>query len=169
MKAIAVVSWLALIVSSACGRSATPSAEPPPKVEPGSPTGSPTPRSGGAPSVTSPSAATGTLSPVQQLITAAELAPYWHTDRAGRLPIRIVENPNSTDRPSFEMFGAPVQWIAPAAATPGSAYVEVSFSLVDGILELSLRYRIEGVTARASFVPQGPAWVRNGPVRVAED
>jgi hypothetical protein len=102
------------------------------------------------------------------LITAPELAPYWHADRPGRLPIRVVENPNSADRPSFEMFGASVQWITPAEATTGTAYVEVLFALVDGILELSLRYPIEGITARATFLPHGQTWVREGPVRVVE-
>lgn len=165
MRPIAVTTWLAAwIVVAACGRSATTGTEPPPQVETTAPTPKP-PTGSGA----SPSAATDARSPVQQLITAAELAPYWHADRPGRLPIRIVENPNSTDRPSFEMFGAPVQWIAPAAATAGTAYVEVTFSLVDGLLELSLRYPIEGVTARATFVPQGQGWIRQTPVRVVEE
>lgn len=154
-----LVACFGLIVATACGRSASPGAEPPPKAEPGAPA---------VPATPPPTPATGAGSPVQQLLTAPELAPYWHADRQGRVPVRIVENPNSTDRPSFEMHGAPVQWISPAAATAGTAYVELTFSLVDGILELSARYPIEGVTARASFVPQGQAWVRTGAVRVTE-
>jgi hypothetical protein len=119
------------------------------------------------PGVRMPSAAN--VSPVQDLLTAPELAPYWHPDQPGRVPVRLVENPNSTDRPVFPLHGADVVWIAASAATPGSAYVEVTFQLVDGLLELTARYPIEGVTARATYVPLQPSgWSRTGAVRVTE-
>lgn len=108
-------------------------------------------------------------SPLVDLVTSPALAPYWHADRAGRVPVRIVADPNSSDRPAFQLLGSPVQWITAAEATPGSAYLVVEFQLVDGLLNLSVRYPIEGVRASAVYVPHGDAWVRTAPVRVVEE
>ncbi len=115
-----------------------------------------------------PGPAAAASSPVQQLVTSPELAPYWHADQPGRVPVRLVVNPASSDRPVFAMFGQPVVWIERAAATAGTAFVEVQFVLVDGLLELSLHYPIEGVVARATFVPVGDGWRREGAIRVVE-
>ena len=109
-----------------------------------------------------------TSSPLEQLIKSAELGPYWHADQAGRVPVRIVENPNSSDRPAFTMFGAPVQWIDRSLAAAGSAYVEVEFTLTDGVLYLRLAYPIEGVMAKATFFPDGAGWRRQGRVEIVE-
>lgn len=108
-------------------------------------------------------------SPLVDLVTSPALAPYFHADVAGRVPVRIVADPNSTDRPDFRLLGQPVQWIPAADATPGSAYLVVEFQLVDGLLNLSVRYPIESVRASAVYAPDGDSWVRMAPVRVVEE
>ena len=144
----------------ACGQSGAPSAE---RKAPSGTTDTSTSRAEG------PTTAAGLPgSPVQQLLTSAELKPYWHPDQAGRVPVRIVENALSDDRPVFDLLGAPVQWVKPEAATGGGAFVKVEFQLVDGLLNLSAHYPVEGVTARATFVPDGPAWALVGAVRITE-
>jgi hypothetical protein len=85
------------------------------------------------------------------------------------VPVRIVANPNSTDRPAFQMLGAPVQWISPDQVAPGDACVTVDFQLVDGLLNLTLRYAVEGVRASAVYVPDGDGWARVGRVTVTEE
>ena len=140
----------------------------PPVADPGPTAPGNTAGSAAGSAVVAPPAASD--SPIQDLLTAPELAPYWHADRPGRVPVRIVENPLSTDRPVFAMHGAPVQWIPASAATAGTAYVEVGFQLVDGLLDLTARYPIEGVTARATYVPLTPSgWRRSGPIRLVEN
>lgn len=113
--------------------------------------------------------ATPSDSPLVDLVTSPALAPYWHADEPGRTPVRIVGDPNSSDRPAFQLLGRPVQWITAAEATPGSAYLVVEFQLVDGLLNLSVRYPIEGIRASAVYVPRGDAWLRMAPVRVVEE
>jgi len=122
-----------------------------------------------APMPTRSTATAGSDSPLVDLITSEELEPYWHTSQPGRVPVRIVADPNSTDRPAFQLLGAPVEWITPEQGAPGTAYVVVEFQLVDGLLNLSLRYPIEGIRASAVYVPNGAGWARTGPVRVVEE
>ena len=118
---------------------------------------------------TTPSTAAPTESPLVDLVRSDALRPYWHAALPGRVPVRIVANPNSSDRPAFTLLGAPVVWITPEQAEPGSAFLVVDFQLVDGLLNLSVRYPVEGIRASAVYVPSGDAWVRTGPVRVAEE
>ena len=108
-------------------------------------------------------------SPLVDLVTSPALAPYWHADVAGRTPLRIVAAADSSDRPAFQMLGEPVQWIPASEATPGSAYLEVQFQRVDGLLNLSVRYPIEGIRASAVYAPDGDAWLRTSPVSVVEE
>lgn len=108
-------------------------------------------------------------SPLVDLVTSPALAPYWHAEYPGRTPLRIVAAPDSSDRPAFHMGGEPVQWITAAEATPGSAYLEVHFQLVDGLLNLSVRYPVEGIRASAVYAPDGGGWRRMAPVRVVEE
>ena len=113
--------------------------------------------------------ATPSDSPLVDLVTSPALAPYWHADEPGRTPVRIVGDPNSSDRPAFQLLGSPVQWITAAEATPGGAYLLVEFQLVDGLLNLSVRYPIEGIRASAVYAPRGDAWLRMAPVSVVEE
>ncbi|MCA9536700.1 MAG: hypothetical protein KC593_23620 [Myxococcales bacterium] len=143
---------LALVLTSACGGS-------PQSDAPAGPT---------LPATTSSTTASSD-SPLVDLVRSDALRPYWHASLPGRVPVRIVANPNSTDRPAFTLLGAPVVWITPEQAEPGSAFLVVDFQLVDGLLNLSVRYPVEGIRASAVYVPSGDGWERTGPVRVVEE
>lgn len=152
MKRVALAS----LVLVACGHRSAP-----PRDEPlGSGAGAHPP----GPAVVGP----GT--PVDVVLTSPLMAPYWHPEVPGRVPVQLVRDDRFTIRPEFQLAGAPVRWIDRSERVPGQPAVEFSFELTDGLLTVTATYAVEGVAAQATFVPRtgGDGWDLTGPVRVVE-
>ena len=96
-----------------------------------------------------------------------ELGKYWHVDRPGRDPLRIVKTPLVPEQ-SFMMFGSPVVWINEADAKSGTAFMRITgLTATKTRATLTFEYPIEGVTGTATYAHSfGTEWrVEHGDVR----
>jgi hypothetical protein len=98
-----------------------------------------------------------TLSPkerssiLRQTLNLSELSKYWHVDRPGRDPLRLVKSPFFPEEP-LTMFGSPVVWIDEADAKKGTAFLTISKVVATKTkTTVSFAYPIEGVAGSAVF------------------
>jgi hypothetical protein len=101
-----------------------------------------------------------TLHPlIKQTLDLAELAPYWHSDKPGRDPLRVVKHPALGDPPKLKMFGDPIVWIDAAAAKDGAPYFELtSIQATSRRVLITFAYPVEGVRGSAEFAKRGDQW-----------
>ncbi|RYE88693.1 MAG: hypothetical protein EOO75_13020 [Myxococcales bacterium] len=93
-----------------------------------------------------------------QALDHRSLGAYWHVDRPGRDPLRIVRTP-LVPADERRMFGSPVAWIEPAAATPGTAYLTVTrLDATSTRATLTLAYPVEGVVGTFTFRRPRATW-----------
>ncbi len=158
-----LVAMVGGVFLAACGHTTSPA---PPPAHDAPRAGSATPPT--APPTAPPTGAPG--SPVEVVLTSPLLAPYWHADRPGRVPVLLIRNERFTLRPEFDLGGAPVRWIDRSELAAGQAAVEFNFENTDGLLTVTATYAVEGVAAQATFVPHGAGdgWDLTGPVRLVE-
>jgi hypothetical protein len=89
---------------------------------------------------------------LEQALQIDGMSKHWRPEMPGRDPLRVVKTAAFPDQPQFKMFGSPAVWIAPSAATPGSAYLEVTrLDSTKTRIEIEFRYPVEGVSAQAVF------------------
>ena len=88
---------------------------------------------------------------LKKTLNLPELGKYWHVDRPGRDPLRIVRTPLVPEL-SFMMFGSPVVWIDEADAKSGTAFMRITgLTATKTRATLTFEYPIEGVTGTATF------------------
>ncbi len=93
---------------------------------------------------------------LKQTLDLAELAKFWHVDKPGRDPLRIVKTSLAPEE-SLKMFGAPVKWIDEKEATKGTAYFTVTeLSATKTKATVAFAYPIEGVVGTALFARSTP-------------
>lgn len=91
------------------------------------------------------------VSMLKKALNLPELGRYWHVDKPGRDPLRIVKTP-LVPQQSFMMFGSPVVWIDEADAKKGTAFMRITgLTATKTKATLTFEYPIEGVVATASF------------------
>ena len=84
------------------------------------------------------------------------ISKYWHVDRPGRDPLRIVRTPLVPEE-SLTMFGSPVKWIDEREATKGTAFLSVTkLEATKTTATLVFAYPIEGVVGTAVFKRSSP-------------
>lgn len=94
---------------------------------------------------------------VERTLDLDLLAPYWHSDKPGRAPLRVIET-TTTGRPELRMFGDPVRWIT-RAEIGGAAYFE--FTTIEARTRrtrVEFAYPIEGVKGEIVFRKRGDQW-----------
>ncbi len=105
---------------------------------------------------------------LRQTLNIPELGKYWHVDKPGRDPLRIVKTPLVPEQ-SLMMFGSQVVWIDEADAKTGTAFLRITgLSATKTKATLTFEYPIEGVTGTATFahVPNTRDWrLERGEVR----
>ncbi len=93
---------------------------------------------------------------LEKILVDRSISPYWHVDRPGRDPLRIVKTPLVPAVP-LTMFGSPVVWIEAADARPGTAFLTVTrIDATRTRARLEYTYPIEGVTGTLTFRHQSP-------------
>jgi len=93
---------------------------------------------------------------LRQTLNLGELSKYWHVDRPGRDPLRLVNNPFFAAEP-LTMFGSKVVWISEAEAKKGTAFLAISSVVATRTkATVSFSYPIEGVAGTAMFARSGP-------------
>lgn len=93
---------------------------------------------------------------LKQTLNLGEIAKYWHPDKPGRDPLRIVRTPLVAEE-SLTMFGSPVVWIAEADAKKGSAYFTVTkLEATKTKATVAFAYPVEGVVGTAVFKRSAP-------------
>ncbi len=92
----------------------------------------------------------------RKTLNLGELSKYWHVDKPGRDPLRIVKTPLVAEE-SLTMFGSPVKWIEASEATRGSAYfVLTKLEATQTKASVSFAYPIEGLVGTAVFGRSSP-------------
>lgn len=103
----------------------------------------------------------------EKLLLSDTLTPYWHVDKPGRDPLRIVKT-SAVPASPYKMFGSDVVWIDASAATKGTAYLELpELRATKTRATLSFAYPIEGVRGDAIFSKASGEW-RLVSVKLAE-
>lgn len=97
---------------------------------------------------------------LKKTLNLSELSKFWHVDKPGRDPLRIVRTSLVAEQ-SLTMFGSPVSWIDEKDAKKGSAYFTVTkleATKTKGIVAFT--YPIEGVAGTATFkrIVGTPEW-----------
>ncbi len=88
---------------------------------------------------------------LRQTLNLSELSKYWHVDKAGRDPLRIVRTPLFPEEP-ITMFGSPAVWIDEADAKKGSAFFTLTKMVATKTkTTVSFAYPIEGIVGTAVF------------------
>lgn len=88
---------------------------------------------------------------LEQMLLDRSLSPYWHVDRPGRDPLRIVRTPLVPATP-LTMFGSPVVWIDASEARTGTAYLTISRLEANKTrATLAFAYPIEGVAGTIRY------------------
>lgn len=87
----------------------------------------------------------------KKVLNLNELSKYWHVDKPGRDPLRIVKTPLVAEE-SLTMFGSPVKWIDEKEATKGTAYLMVTkLTATKTKATATFTYPVEGITGTAVF------------------
>jgi hypothetical protein len=87
----------------------------------------------------------------KKTLNLSELSGYWHVDKPGRDPLRIVKTPLVVEE-SLTMFGSPVKWIAEGEATKGSAFFVVTkLAATKTKATVAFAYPVEGLVGTAVF------------------
>jgi len=87
----------------------------------------------------------------KKVLNLNELSKFWHVDKPGRDPLRIVKTPLVAEE-SLTMFGSPVKWIDEKDATKGTAYFVVTkLAATKTKATVTFTYAIEGITGTAVF------------------
>jgi len=93
----------------------------------------------------------------KKTLNLSELSKYWHVDKPGRDPLRIVKTPLVAEE-SLTMFGSPVKWIDEAEATKGSAYFKLTtLAATKTKATVAFAYPIEGLVGTALFGRSSPS------------
>ena len=88
---------------------------------------------------------------LKQTLNLTELSKYWHVDKPGRDPLRIVKTPLVAEE-SLTMFGSPVKWIDEREATKGTAFFTVTkLAATKTKASVAFTYPIEGLVGTAVF------------------
>ncbi len=84
---------------------------------------------------------------VGQVLNLDLLAKYWHPEKPGRDPLRVVENEVVSDAPSFKMFGSPVLYASKAELQSAKhAYFELTkLEATATRVRIDFEYEVEGV------------------------
>lgn len=95
-----------------------------------------------------------------------ELGKYWHVDKPGRDPLRIVKTPLVSED-ALMMFGSKVVWIDESEAKKGTAFLRITgLTATKTKATLTFEYPIEGVTGTAHFAHGMNDWrLERGEVR----
>jgi hypothetical protein len=92
----------------------------------------------------------------KKTLNLTELSKYWHVDKPGRDPLRIVKTPLVAEE-SLTMFGSPVKWIDEAEATKGTAYLVVTrLGATKTKATIAFTYPVEGIAGTAVFGRSSP-------------
>jgi hypothetical protein len=87
----------------------------------------------------------------RKTLNLTELSKYWHVDKPGRDPLRIVKT-RLIAQESLTMFGSPVKWIDEGEATKGSAYFTLTkLEATKTKATVAFTYPIEGLVGTAVF------------------
>jgi hypothetical protein len=93
----------------------------------------------------------------RKTLNLSELSKYWHVDKPGRDPLRIVKTPLIAEE-SLTMFGSPVKWIEEGEATKGSAFFVVTkLAATKTKATVGFAYPIEGLVGTAVFARSSPS------------
>jgi hypothetical protein len=88
---------------------------------------------------------------LKHALNLPELGKYWHVDKPGRDPLRIVKTP-LVPQDELMMFGSKVVWIDESEAKKGGAFLRItSLTATKTRASLAFEYPIEGVTATVYF------------------
>jgi hypothetical protein len=88
---------------------------------------------------------------LKQTLNLSELSKYWHPDKPGRDPLRIVRTPLVVEE-RLTMFGSPVVWIDEAEAKKGTAFFTITkLEATKTKATVSFAYPVEGVAGTATF------------------
>ena len=81
----------------------------------------------------------------KKTLNLSELSKYWHVDKPGRDPLRIVKTPLVAEE-NLTMFGSPVKWISDAEATKGTAFfVLTKLAATKTKATIGFTYPVEGL------------------------
>lgn len=88
---------------------------------------------------------------LKKTLNLSELSKFWHVDKPGRDPLRIVRTPVVAEQ-SLTMFGSPVVWIDEKDAKKGSAYFTLTkLEATKTKATVGFTYPVEGVAGTATF------------------
>lgn len=95
----------------------------------------------------------------RQVLNASEISPYWHPDKPGRDPLRIVKSVHLPEQP-LTMFGSPVVFVEEAEAIRMGkklAYLRVlRLDATSSSATVVVTYPVEGITATSTFRRRRP-------------
>lgn len=90
---------------------------------------------------------------LRQTLNLGEISRYWHPDKPGRDPLRLVRTPLLAEE-KLTMFGSPVTWIDEAEAKKGTAFFTITkIEATKTKATVTFAYPVEGVVGTALFKP----------------
>ena len=97
---------------------------------------------------------------IQVALMARELAPYWHADVEGRVPVRILKNAQIPEAATFQLLGQPAV-VDTADKLTGPAHVVINSVALDaspnGVMRVDIAFELPAEWVRASGVLVGEA------------
>lgn len=105
---------------------------------------------------------------VERTLDLDALAPYWHPDRPGRDPLRVITNGIVEGTPEIRMFGSKVVYLEGAqaeiaraqVAKGGKPFFELTkLESAGRRVRIEFRYPVEGISGHVLFRKRGDDWV----------